>query len=421
MKIGLISLPLSGHLNPFLALARTLKTRGHHPVYFGVPDCAFVAQAAGIDFISHSEKEFPLGAVAETWGPVASMHGMEVLAYAFKTIHVKLLEATFRHLPEAVRQSGVEALILDPIYFFVELVSKGLHLPYVNLSPVLQFDPTLTTPPSLFSWPFESTPEALERNRRGVQQVAGYVASAAPIAAAYAAEVGIDVDLKSPAAAASKLAFLTQCPREFDFPGIPWPSTFHYAGPMVDDAGRAPTAFDWSRLDGRPLLYASLGTLVNGVLSIHKTILAAAARLPGCQMVFSIGHNVALSALGPIPENAIVVASAPQVELLKRAALCITHGGLNTALEALAAGVPMVAIPIGYDQPGTAARIAYHGVGEFLEVDDLSPDALLQQLTKVLETHSYRKKAEQFRDILARTDGRKIAADVIEQALAEYV
>jgi UDP-glucoronosyl and UDP-glucosyl transferase len=53
--------------------------------------------------------------------------------------------------------------------------------------------------------------------------------------------------------------------------------------------------------------------------------------------------------LGPIPANTVVVRVAPQIELLKRSALCITHAGLNTTLEALAQGVPLVAIPIGYD------------------------------------------------------------------------
>jgi zeaxanthin glucosyltransferase len=63
-----------------------------------------------------------------------------------------------------------------------------------------------------------------------------------------------------------------------------------------------------------------------------------------------------------------MVNTAPQIELLKRAPLCITRAGLNTVLEALAQGVPIVAIPIGFDQPGVAARVAYHGVGEFVEV-----------------------------------------------------
>ena len=88
--------------------------------------------------------------------------------------------------------------------------------------------------------------------------------------------------------------------------------------------------------------------------------------------VLSVGNNISPENLGRNPSNTIVVRSAPQIELLKLAALCITHAGLNTVLESLAQGVPMVAIPIGYDQPGVAARIAHHGVGEFMEVEDLT-------------------------------------------------
>jgi zeaxanthin glucosyltransferase len=123
------------------------------------------------------------------------------------------------------------------------------------------------------------------------------------------------------------------------------------------------------------------------------------------------GNNIELADLGAVPSNVIVVDQAPQIELLKRATLCITHAGLNTALESLAYGVPMVAIPIGYDQFGVAARIAYHGVGESLGVDVLH--ALIE---KVLNTHSYREKAQYFKNIIAQRRGLDVAAEAIERA-----
>ncbi|WLT39734.1 hypothetical protein NON20_10065 [Synechocystis sp. B12] len=64
-----------------------------------------------------------------------------------------------------------------------------------------------------------------------------------------------------------------------------------------------------------------------------------------------------------LPGNPLVVNYAPQLELLQRTALTITHAGLNTTLECLNNAVPMVAIPIANDQPGVAARIAWAGVG----------------------------------------------------------
>jgi zeaxanthin glucosyltransferase len=97
-----------------------------------------------------------------------------------------------------------------------------------------------------------------------------------------------------------------------------------------------------------------MGTLLNGRERVYATILEAVAALPGTQLVLSVGANVSVDTLGPIPSNAIVVPKAPQLELLRRAALCVTHAGLNTVLESLAKGVPMVAIPVGYDQPGVA-------------------------------------------------------------------
>jgi zeaxanthin glucosyltransferase len=103
--------------------------------------------------------------------------------------------------------------------------------------------------------------------------------------------------------------------------------------------------------------------------------------------------------------------------LLKRASLCITHAGLNTTLESLAQGVPMVAIPIGYDQPGVAARIAYHGVGEFVEVGDLTVDRLLELMRLVATNQDYRVRARYFREVIAKTRGLETAAEIIEQSL----
>jgi MGT family glycosyltransferase len=153
---------------------------------------------------------------------------------------------------------------------------------------------------------------------------------------------------------------------------------------------------------------------------VYKHILGAVAPLEDVQVVLSVGKNIHSENLGPIPSNTIVVRSAPQIELLKQASLCITHAGMNTTLESLAQGVPMVAIPIGYDQPGIAARIAHHGTGEFIEVDELTTDRLRALIENVLRNPSYRERADSFRKVIAKTRGLDVAADVIEQAFQKY-
>jgi zeaxanthin glucosyltransferase len=236
------------------------------------------------------------------------------------------------------------------------------------------------------------------------------------VAKSYAERNGLQIDWNDPTATVSKLAVITQTPKEFDFPISNWPPQFHYAGPFHDDEGREQVSFPWEELTGAPLIYASLGTLVNGIEHVYRAILEAVGRFPETQVVLSVGKNIDPDDLRPIPSNVTIVNTAPQIELLKRAALPITHAGLNTALEALAQGVPIVAIPIAFDQPGVAARVAYHRVGEFVEIGDLTAERLAQLIQKVRQNPSYRDKARYFQKVIAQTQGLELAADVIERA-----
>jgi MGT family glycosyltransferase len=249
-----------------------------------------------------------------------------------------------------------------------------------------------------------------------LKKAGGLFAPVVAVAKPWAEENGLQIDWNDPSATVSKLAVITQTPKEFDFPISNWPAQFCYAGPFHDGEGRQPVPFPWKRLTGERLIYASLGTLVNGLEHVYNAILETVGRLPGTQLVLSMGTNVSFNGLGAIPSNAIIVPKAPQIELLKRAALCITHAGLNTALEALAQGVPMVAIPIGFDQPGVAARIAHHGVGEFVDVEDLTVACLSKMIQAVLKNSSYRDKARYFKKVIAETRGLDVAADAIERA-----
>jgi zeaxanthin glucosyltransferase len=191
--------------------------------------------------------------------------------------------------------------------------------------------------------------------------------------------------------------------------------------PASGDCSHASASALCSDLECAPLrLFRIDATLVNGLNKVYRTILEAVSEFPEMQVVLSIGRNLDPGDLGPIPPNTIVVRIAPQIELLKRAALCITHAGLNTALESLAQGVPMVAIPIGYDQPGVACRIAYHGVGEFVEVGNLTARCLAELIAKVKSNPSYRGKAHWFQKILKETRGLDVAADIIERVFGVY-
>jgi zeaxanthin glucosyltransferase len=419
MKIGFVSMPVAGHLNPMTALARRLQSRGHEVVFIGFPDVEPFARAAGLDFVPYCEKEFPAGSIAELYRPVSKLHGLEVTRWTTRERSGEIFRAASEHLPQKLAETGVKALVIDTIHSFLQLVPMSLGMPFAQVWNILHIDLSGATPPCFFSWPHETTPRALARNAEGVKTALEIFAPVRQVAVEYAGKVGLSIDWSNPTAIMSKLAVITQTPKEFDFPGIPWPAQFQYAGPLHDSEGRRRIPFPWEKLTSQRFIYASLGTLVNGMEYVYKTILQAVGKFPDIQVALSVGKNVHLNSVGPIPSNVIVVHTAPQLDLLKRAALCITHGGLNTVLESLGQGVPMVAIPIGFDQPGVAARIAHHGVGEFVEVENLTVDRLHGLIQKVLETPGYREKAHYFRRVITQARGLDMAADVLERAFGE--
>ncbi|MBE7158844.1 MAG: glycosyl transferase [Rhodospirillales bacterium] len=308
-------------------------------------------------------------------------------------------------------------MLIDTIHFFAELVPMSLGLPYVHIWNVLHFDFSGLTPFCATGAPYETTLAAIERNTELAQKFVQACEPTRQVARRWAMQQGLHVDLDDPDATLSKLAVITQTPKVFDFPGVPTSAVFHYAGPLGRSEGRKDVSFAWERLDDRPLIYASMGTLVNGSEGVFRSILDAVSKLPQVQLVLSIGSNIDPAKLEPLPANAMVVPTAPQVDLLKRAALCITHAGLNTVLEAISLGVPLVAVPVSFDQPGTASRVAYHGLGEILLLEEFTSETVLAAVRRVLETPSYREHARYFQEAIARNPGPAAAADILERVL----
>jgi len=168
-------------------------------------------------------------------------------------------------------------------------------------------------------------------------------------------------------------------------------------------------------LTGEPLIYASMGTIMNGRADVFCTIAAGVAKHRHAQLVLSIGDRLDPKQIGPVPSNAIIVNQAPQLELLKRASVCITHAGLNTVLESLAQGVPQLAIPVTFEQPGIAARIAAKKTGVTMPFADLTSKHLSTLLDEVLNCSIYRENARKFQEIISKIDGLALAANIVER------
>jgi MGT family glycosyltransferase len=215
----------------------------------------------------------------------------------------------------------------------------------------------------------------------------------------------------------SKLAQISQQPAELEFPRQHLPEYFHFTGPYHYSGSREPIPFPYEKLTGQPLIYASMGTVLNGLLRVFEIIAEACMGLDA-QLVISLGGGNSPESLSELPGNPLVVGNAPQLELLQKATLTITHAGMNTTLESLTNGVPMVAIPVMNDGLGIAARIAWTGSGEVIPLGKLSVKRLPKAVKQVLTEDSYRKNALRLQEAIKQAGGVRRAADIIEQAIS---
>ena len=416
MRIGFLSLPVPGHLNPMTALARKVQSRGHDVVFISLADVAPFVEAAGLPFVPCSEAAYPAGSLGKLVRRLSELSGEEALHFTVNAMMKGYTASLFESLPNTLSKTGVDGIVLDQYQPYVELIPIHLGMPFVHVSNALHVDYTGRTPICFVDWPHETGVDALARNMEGVRRARVLLEPVTATAQTYARKVGLTVDWNNPHSTLSPLAWVSQCPREFDFGPAPDFPQFHYAGPFHDGRGRMDFDFPWQQLTGQPIVYVSMGTLQNGLVDIFRSITQAAIGSKHLQFVLAVGGQLDPKQLGTIPANVMVVSYAPQIEVLKRSSLCITHAGLNTVLESLASGVPMLALPITNDQPGVAARIANKNVGVVISSDQASPGTFVAAINQVLDDSTFRDNAHKIQKAIRRTDGLSIAAGILERS-----
>jgi MGT family glycosyltransferase len=411
-RLGAFCFPGTGHLNPLTALARRLQQRGHTVIIFGIADVESRVRAAGIDFCLIGQSDYPPGTLQQLDHQLGEMTALQVLRFTMERIS-NTARMVLRDGPEAVRNANLDALLVDEVDT-ANNIAEHLGLPFVSLALIPPMVNDNRFPPFYFGWSGSQSWWSRLRNEIAIRVLTRV---AAPIfvgvneyRVAWGLKVGVPED------GLSKLAQITQLPRVLEFDIEPPPPHLYYTGPFVDAAQRAAVDFPWDRLDGRPLVFASLGTLQNRSRDIFRRIAEACAGL-NVQLVISLGGGLEPGRLGALTGDPLVVRFAPQLEIVKRASVVITHAGMNTVLESLAEGVPLVCIPLGNDQPGVAARVAAHGAGVVLPPRKANAERLRSAVQAVLENDSYRLAARKIQSAIAEIDGLDCAADIVEDVL----
>jgi UDP:flavonoid glycosyltransferase YjiC (YdhE family) len=413
-RIGILSFSSPGHYYPLTALGRRLQSRGHQVVYFQVADLEQPIRAAGLQFRQIGREDFPLGSLRARHEEVGKLSGLAALRCGLRGIRLKSM-MLFRDAPAAIRDEGIDALIVDQIEPAGGTVADHLGIPFVSVAAALPVDLDPSVPPVTLPWPHRIGLWTRLRNRVGNTACEWTFSGVVRTINQQRRAWGL------PAARGfngmfSRLPQIAQLPAALELPGRHLRPGFYHTGPWTDAAGRAPVNFSWEALDrSRPLVYASMGTLQNGILATFRMIAEACAGLD-LQLVISLGGGQDPALLGDLPGDPVVVGYAPQLELIRRSALTISHGGLNTVLESLERGVPMVVLPVTYDQPGVGARVEWSGVGRSIPVRKLSIDRLREAIRIVLGNPAYRERAGCFQSSIETADGLNRAADLIEGA-----
>ncbi|NRD66240.1 glycosyltransferase family 1 protein [Corallococcus exiguus] len=430
-----VPMPARGHINPTFKMARALQKRGHRIIYCSLPDTEDFIRAEGFGFECLFESLYPKGFQARSNARLGTLSGLSRLVFLRELARrqTQTLEAMLQGEFDAiVERTRPDLGVIDILQPEQALVLHGHRVPTVALSTSipLRWEPR-TPPTSSGLIPDQSLP-TLVRNtvdwgRILLDTKLGSLGS----------WVGIEPDsMKFRRALARKHGYpvssldfggrvtgaheplLVPCPREFvEFRGAKPSAGLHYTGPCIDLERQEPD-FPWERLDEeRPLVVCSLGTMVNQAdqaRRFHQSVAQAARQRPGWQFVVATNQWTE-EVPGGTPDNLVSVKHVPQLRMLRRATAMVTHGGFNSIKECIYFGVPMVVLPVQWDQPGMAARVAHHGLGVRTSIDTLTPDLLVQQLEEIIGGPSYRGALERMQDCFQAAEQDQALAESLEQ------
>lgn len=414
---AVIAPPLYSHYQAMQALAQSLIARGHRITFVHQQDARRLLSDAAIGFMPVGHLSHPPGSLDKTLRLAANPSGLSI----FRLISdmSRTTDMLCRDLPAALRTLAVDGLIVDQMEAAGGLVAEALGLPFVSVACALPVnrEPGMPLPVMPFAWGtnpramklFESSSRVYDWMMRRHGKVIAQHAQAFNLPPRHALHECL-----------SPLAQISQTPPELDFPRQALPDHFHAVGPLRAEKSGQPLALPWPIDNQRPFVFASLGTLQGHRFRLFSTI-ARACRSLDVQLLIAHcgGLDAAQSEQLKNSGATFVTDFADQRSVLQQAQAVITHGGLNTVVDAIASATPILAIPIAFDQPGVAARVAWHGLGRRVS-RFASADKLASHLQSLLSDAVFAQRLSALQPALQQAGGAQRAAMIVEQALGQH-
>ena len=305
------------------------------------------------------------------------------------------------------------AAVLSELLLFGPLVAaEAAQVPAVVLSPTINVIPAAGVPPFGQGFLPAATPQDEARDREvGALMLAAWD-EALPALNAARAEQGLPPleHVLDQGRSAARVLVLTS--RAFDFLG-PLPPVVKHVGPRLYDP---PWAQSWSAPAGAdPLVLVALSSKFQDQAQLLQRIVDALRPL-AVRGVVTTGLGIDPESVDA-PPHVQVVRSAPHAQVLREAALTITHAGHGTVIKSLAAGVPLVCLPMGRDQLDVAARVVHAGAGQRLD-PDTPVDLITTAIREVLTDPGCVAAATRIASVIADETASDLAVEEIEAVAA---
>lgn len=415
---GVVAPAFYSHVSALSALSLALVERGHRVTFIQRPDARAYLKDARLGFHAVGVQSHPPGSLAQSLRRAANPGSPLGLRRVIQDM-AATTSMLCRELPPAIEALRIDAVLADQMEAAGGLVAEALGLPFVSVACALPVnrEPGVPLPVMPFDW------GASERSLHmfeGSTRVYDWMMTPHRRAIEAASrQLGIPVrgalhECLSP------YAQLSQTVAAFEFPRRALPPHFHHVGPLRAAAHGAPARIDAlpQIAQDRPFIFASLGTLQGHRFDVFKRIAKACRRLDAQLLLAHCGGLDARQAAALETMGATwVCAFAPQEAALARADAVVSHGGLNTVMDAVATDTPILALPIAFDQPGVAARIRHAGIGLSASARFTSTGGIAQRLRRLLDEPEFRRRCAPLAENVKQAGGSARAADLVEAAL----
>lgn len=385
-------LPAYGHTNPTLPIVAELVRHGEHLIYYSTEEFRTPIEATGADFRAYGDA-FPFTEI------FSDDNGFRIIRRLFQ-VSQGLLE----HLLSEVKEVQPDYILYDSMAAWGHYFAQLLHVPAIcSMTTFAITRQLIAQVVSLVLMGLRSANEGFRANALGRQ-----------ISRAYQVK---KLDSIGYVFNPGQMTLLYTS-RDFQSYADAFDTTFKFVGPSIAPRITDPT-FPFEALHDGPLLYISLGTLFHRQNEFYRCCFQAFEQ-SDYQIVMSVGQYTAIAQLGPTPENFIVCQSVPQLELLQRATLFITHAGMNSTNEALYYGVPLLAIPQATDQHYIARRIEQVGAGIRLLRKQVTASRLRNSADEIRTHANYAQASARIGESLRQAGGVRAALTAIQQFKQMY-